>query len=192
MTRRLLAAVACAAALSLLGLPALDLGRGANAQGYGDALVTGVELARRKACQSNVKQIGVFLIMYANDHDDAFPKTLGELLKGGYLTSAKTLHCPGDAKPYKEPEQKDFRNMEVADIDKAIDPILSYALAEGVDHRDDAGTIVLYEKDGAHKGVGRHVLFNDGSVKWLPEAEFQKRIAEQRQRSGAGKREAKP
>ena len=192
MTRRLLTVVACAAALSLFGLLGPRLVPRAGAQGYGDALVTGVELARRKACQSNVKQIGVFLIMYAGDHDDAFPKTLGELLKGGYLTSAKVLHCPGDAKPYKEPEQKDFKKMEVAEIDKAIEPILSYALVEGVDHGDDAGTIVLYEKDGAHKGVGRHVLFNDGSVKWLVEAEFQKRIAEQRQRSGAKKPEAKP
>lgn len=183
---RRMPAVPIALLLLALGLSALF------AQGYGDALVDGVELARRKACQSNVKQIGMSLAVYANDHDDAFPRTLGVLLKDGYLTSPKVLHCPADAKPYKDPERKDFKNMEVAEIDAAIEPILSYVLVPDVDRRDDAGTIALYEKDGAHQGVGRHVLFADGSVKWLVEAEFQKRIAEQRQRPGAKKPEAKP
>ncbi len=177
----------------VLGLAALNLAASISwAQGYGDAMVNGLELARRKACQNNLHEIGLAMMMYAGDHEEAFPKSFGVLLHDGYVTMAKVLHCPSDAQAYKEPDKHDWKHMEVAEIDTAIEPVLSYTLVEGVDHKDAPDTIVAYEHDGAHKGTGRHALFVDGAVKWFAEADFQKKLAEQRQRPGAKKPEKKP
>ncbi len=65
------------------------------------------ENARRATCASNQKQIGIALVQYAQDNDDAFP--IGTFLAPGipfglgwagqcypYIKSVNVFHCPDD------------------------------------------------------------------------------------------------
>jgi len=67
------------------------------------------ENARRTACLSNIKQIGLAFIQYNNDNDERFPT--GVLTNGGYVgsgwageiytyvKSTGVYHCPDDSAP---------------------------------------------------------------------------------------------
>ncbi len=144
------------------------------------ALANAQEAARRAKCMNNIRQIGLAMFQYAGDHDDKFPKSLGVLLHEGYLTTGKVFMCPSDKRTYKFPAHLDFRNTEVADLDKAIEPILSYVMVPGIDHAVDAEVVIVYDKDPHVGGGGRNCFFNDGHVKWYPEEEFQKLMKEQK------------
>lgn len=62
------------------------------------------ESARKTQCASNVKQIGMGLIMYANENNEAFPSSTGtniamkslNLLFPNYVSDQRTFNCPSD------------------------------------------------------------------------------------------------
>lgn len=71
------------------------------------------EKARQTSCASNMKQIGLAVIQYTQDNDEAFPPAVqyappgdpaggfiewsSALVVGPYLKSAKVLQCPSDS-----------------------------------------------------------------------------------------------
>jgi prepilin-type processing-associated H-X9-DG protein len=121
------------------------------------------------------------MIQYAGEHDDAFPDSLGVLLKVGYINSPKVFFCPdrgGAAARLAGFPAADFTNAPLDQLRK-IDDLADYVLVKGVKHTDDANTIVVHEKDGAHQGRGRNCAFNDGHIQWLPEPVFQQAIKKQ-------------
>jgi prepilin-type N-terminal cleavage/methylation domain-containing protein/prepilin-type processing-associated H-X9-DG protein len=60
------------------------------------------ESARKTQCMSNVKQIGMGLIMYANENNESFPSdTTGamaslNLLYDTYISDSRVFNCPSD------------------------------------------------------------------------------------------------
>jgi len=61
------------------------------------------ENARRASCQSNLKQIGLGMMMYAQDYDEKYPKyyTCGAVgLFGTGITGSTSSACVGGAKIY--------------------------------------------------------------------------------------------
>jgi prepilin-type N-terminal cleavage/methylation domain-containing protein/prepilin-type processing-associated H-X9-DG protein len=60
------------------------------------------ESARKTQCASNVKQIGMGLIMYANENNESFPSTTASamqslsLLYPDYVSDSRTFNCPSD------------------------------------------------------------------------------------------------
>jgi prepilin-type N-terminal cleavage/methylation domain-containing protein/prepilin-type processing-associated H-X9-DG protein len=74
------------------------------------ALGSAREKARRVACSSNMKQIGIAMLAYSGDNQNHFPTVecnanttptnnwYNALLAGGY-TSLKVLQCPDDKRP---------------------------------------------------------------------------------------------
>jgi prepilin-type N-terminal cleavage/methylation domain-containing protein/prepilin-type processing-associated H-X9-DG protein len=63
------------------------------------------ESARRTQCMSNIKQVGMGLIMYANENNEQFPSstTSGSvamrslnLLYPDYVSDSRTFNCPSD------------------------------------------------------------------------------------------------
>jgi prepilin-type processing-associated H-X9-DG protein len=144
------------------------------------ALANAQEAARRAACMSNMRGIGLALLQYAGDNDDKFPPTLGVLLKEGHLTTVKVFVCPSSKSriPANFMQPMDFKAADLALLNK-VEEFGDYVLVKGITHAADAEAIVLYEKDGAHSGQGRNVFFNDGHVKWYREADFQTLLKEQ-------------
>jgi len=55
-----------------------------------------VERGNSADCANNLKQAGVFMMIYANDHGDWLPGSLGELVKSG--CPENVLSCPGGDK----------------------------------------------------------------------------------------------
>jgi hypothetical protein len=139
------------------------------------AVAKAQDSARRASCMGNTRQLGLALIQYAGDHDDAFPPTLGVLLKDGYLTTTKVFMCPSAARrlPDDFPPGMNFKDADLAVLNK-VEELGDYVFVKGITHAADADAVVLYEKDGAHGGEGRNVFFNDGHCKWYPEAGFQR------------------
>ncbi|KHE90466.1 MAG: DUF1559 domain-containing protein [Candidatus Scalindua rubra] len=60
------------------------------------------ESARKTQCMSNVKQIGMGLIMYANENNENFPSSSADamlslnLLYPDYISDPRTFNCPSD------------------------------------------------------------------------------------------------
>ena len=145
------------------------------------ALSKAQEAARRTACLNNTRQVGLALFQYAGDHDDAFPESLGALLKEGYLKNPKVFVCPSSARRAvaRGFPEGDFTKIDAAQLAK-FDELGDYVLVKGISHADRPDWIILHEKDGAHHGEGRNCFYNDGHVQWLSEVEFQKAMAAQR------------
>jgi prepilin-type processing-associated H-X9-DG protein len=108
--------------------------------------------ARRKVCMNNLRQVGLALRMYADEHDDQLPPDLEFSTIGKYLGSVhRVLVCPatqGDSYVYRG-----------ATITVAAIPSM----------------IMAYDRKGNHEG-GRNVVFLDGHAEWVTEERLNKLI----------------
>ena len=127
------------------------------------------EQSLRSICISNLKQIGLALMMYASDHKDKFPEDIRELYPD-YISTGTVLKCPGD---------KTIPDTQKVEPDTPI----SYTYVKGLSRKDSnpSKMIILYDSSpDYHEGEGRNVLFIDGHVAWMPEEQFQKLLGEQK------------
>ena len=124
--------------------------------------VHGKTEGRRAVCQDSLKEMGLVLKMYAEEHDNALPTRLSELYPN-YLDDLRTLACPStsNAGPFSG---MDRRTMPPDEIDAASD----YIYISGLRWDLPGDTIVMFDKPGNHPD-GRNVLFLDGRVEWQPE-----------------------
>jgi len=109
--------------------------------------------ARRVACMNNLRQIGLGLFMYADDHDDKLPSDLKVSTIGKYLGSnPRIFKCPATRSetPYV------YRGA---------------TLTVG----DTPWMITVYDKKGNHQD-GRNVAFLDGHAQWVTEERFRKLV----------------
>ena len=103
------------------------------------------ERSRRIACQSNLKQIGIALYLYAEENGGAYPPNLRTLSTAEYLTDESVYRCPSQRG--REPEFSDYQYLGKGRLcDEAVFPILR-------------------DLPGNHPGKYSSVLFSDGSVR---------------------------
>ncbi len=107
------------------------------------------ERARRTSCMNNLKQISIALHLYATDNMERFPKTLQELVDGGYLDNLEIFKCP--SAPTGAPDNADSGD---------------YAYKTGLTESADSDTAIACDKPENHKGQGGNILYVGGHVRW--------------------------
>jgi prepilin-type processing-associated H-X9-DG protein len=118
------------------------------------ALVRAREQARRVSSMSNLKQIGLGLLMYADDRDDKLPGDLTAI--SSYLGSSNVLDSPRKPKGFTGP---------------------SYIYIPGQTTSMYPGNIVAYENP-AFCQDGLNVLFLDGHVEFMKPEPFRQELAD--------------
>ncbi len=117
--------------------------------------------ARRAACASNLRQVGMVLQMYAQENEGRFPKgeTSGKIFKileeKGTLGSLELLNCP--ANPVDE--------VDLGDPDG-----VGYYIDPAIPEEYDRQRVIAADRspwERNHDGEGVNVLFADGSVKFI-------------------------
>lgn len=146
--------------------------------GYREYLQKRDENARRAECRDNVRFLGLSAVQYADDHEGKYPQSLGVLMHEGYITTTEFFICWSGHDRWPADFPWDFKNSEVKALDQ-VEEFGSYVYVKGLRHEKRPDVMIFYDKPGHHQGQGRNCFFDDGAAKWLPEAEFQKRIIEQ-------------
>ena len=127
------------------------------------ALAKAKARAQRTACLNNQKQIGLSLIMWADDHDDRFPSTVDPSEGGSKtrletwehfitmtneLATPKILHCPSDS---TKQMASDFSSSATG-LRSLKNAAVSYAV----------GTGAVPSRPAAHIAGDRNLLGRDG------------------------------
>lgn len=120
------------------------------------------ETARKIKCASNLKQIGLAVLVYSNAHRGHYPDSFEEMLLTEGLGS-EVFTCPNtnDTKaPGATPAE------QAGNLSKGGH--LSYVyLGKGMNSISVAGkTVVAYEPLSNHAGNGGNILYGDGHVNW--------------------------
>ncbi|MHC4249728.1 MAG: DUF1559 family PulG-like putative transporter [Planctomycetota bacterium] len=106
--------------------------------------------ARRAACSSHLKQIGLALSLYANDNGGNYPATLAALVPG-YLNDPGMLRCPASGR--------------------------GYTYVAGLTKTDRPSVIVAFDAAGNH-GDGANIVRVGGAVAWQRNATWVKRMVD--------------
>lgn len=110
-----------------------------------------VQMTRERAhkinCANNLMRMSLGLHSYAQDHNDAFPPSLGALYPN-YVEDSKTFDCPG-SKRIGTPDKPD------------------YDYGAGLTESSPQASVIAYDLDDNHRGRTRNILRIDGSVEWV-------------------------
>ena len=155
------------------------------------------ESARSTQCASNVKQIGMGLIMYANENSEAFPSSTADamlslnLLFPNYISDQRVFKCPSDtfvtattnagiAAATKFTKNQcsygyDYTHTQADDADVAIladrpRNAAGATLPTAITNSPNHGGTVGTVAVGDTAGRGQNVLYLDGHVEFMSTA----------------------
>jgi prepilin-type N-terminal cleavage/methylation domain-containing protein len=138
------------------------------------ALAGAREKARRATCSSNLKQLVLFLKMYAGDNSEKYPTASMSEMFGSYIK-------PGDLGIFACPSSKVAKTGTTIGWDATKS---AYAYALGQDEAAASGTPVVWDKQyinpataqdvptattwgGNHNNEGGNIGFIGGQVQWF-------------------------
>ncbi|MGB7158599.1 MAG: DUF3352 domain-containing protein [Tepidisphaeraceae bacterium] len=140
------------------------------------------ETANRVKCASNMRQIGLAILLFSNENRGKYPATLGELLKTQEIT-VDVFTCPSTSLTVPA-------NLRAGGVEARaawVDEHASYAYAgAGKTNAAGAGEIVLYEHLHNHGNDGINILFGDGRVEFVSRIGALKMLKEQNLDAGEG------
>lgn len=113
--------------------------------------------ARESCCKGQLSSMGKSMVMYAMDHEQAYPPNLSSLTNSG-ANHPKIFICKSSG----------HQPGELAKLDDWTD----YVYVAGLKATDSAGCVLAFCPPENHGGRGANVLFVDGASEWVPTAEF--------------------
>ncbi|NLX07152.1 MAG: DUF1559 domain-containing protein [Phycisphaerae bacterium] len=128
------------------------------------ALSRARETARRSVSMSNLRQIGIAMMMYANDFEDQLPPDLEALVANRYVTK-EVFSSP------LKPEAFDG-------------PSYVYTGPRKLSEVPDVTHEILAHENPAYLSEGTNVLFADSHVEWMKPDEFRQRLQATYERLG--------
>ena len=116
--------------------------------------------AQEASCNSNLKQIGLALAMYADDHAGRLPASHEALpvLTSVYMKNWQILGCPADPHP---------PTVRIDGVEYGV----GYFLVPGLANDDPPATIVAGDTEPRHRGRW-NAVYLDGRVRSLPADEL--------------------
>jgi prepilin-type processing-associated H-X9-DG protein len=145
------------------------------------------EHVHRCSCKSNLRQIGLAIHMYADEHDEIFPPDFKSLVPS-YVDNPKIFRCPDSQTTVTYQDFKPGGTIRPTST--------SYAYVPGLRSAMPGIVIVAYDKTTAdHGGVGRNVVFADAHVEfWRADSpvDFWEYLAEQMLAIAWARAEGKP
>ena len=159
-------AMAAPALLASIGMPAMTRAR---------------EQANRVKSASNLRQIGLGMMLYANENRGRYPGDLGTLITMDVHPIVFVSPLSGKAVP------PNILNGNVEQKKAWVNQNADYVYLGGTAKSSDpADVIVAYEKPEVTHGQGTNVLFADGRVEWMQVPVAMERVKQQ-QAKKAGK-----
>jgi predicted Zn finger-like uncharacterized protein len=142
------------------------------------ALLPAFTVARERAnevkCSSNMKQLGLAMMMYANTNSGHFPDKLEDVLQSDPSLPRTVFVCPSDD---KTPPSGTSAQAAAHGISSGKNCSYIYVGNE-LTNTARSDSVLLYEPLADHHR-GMNVLFADGTVRWLASADAQKVLAQQ-------------
>jgi prepilin-type processing-associated H-X9-DG protein len=131
------------------------------------ALNSAREKARRVQCQSNLKQLGLAMAIYANENGDHLPNAARwSDAARKFIASETVFYCPSDRT--KTPAYAFNVHMSKGVFQGDPDVVLLFESEGGWNATGDSSTIFARHKQGCN------VLFNDGHVEFIRKENFDK------------------
>ena len=131
------------------------------------------ESANRAICASNLRQLGLAVHLYQQDHGGAYPDTLGRLALEETLDAAVFVCRSSNAE-----RSTGATTQAIADdVDAGPEGHhCSYVYVGSglIGKTATPTTIVAYDAPSNHDGAGGNALYGDGHVEWLTEADAAK------------------
>lgn len=137
----------------------------------GTQIVTGIHSYIEKTraqvnetiCEHQLKVLGLPLLLYAKEHNGAFPSKWSELFPT-YVKDVDFFICHQQRADY---EKKQGAGAYPFTSPADVDTLASYVLVSGHHLGDDPKAILAYEPDGHHGNRGHAVLHVDTSAGWI-------------------------
>jgi prepilin-type processing-associated H-X9-DG protein len=130
------------------------------------------EVANRTKSASNLRQIGMGCILYANENNGKMPPDLGTILKTQDLV-LQVFVSPMGNNPVPANLGQMTPDRQAAWVNSNSDYVY---MARGKTNAIPADQVVAYEKLQNSRGQGTNMLFGDGHVEWVPMAQAQQLI----------------
>jgi hypothetical protein len=133
------------------------------------------EPANRIKCANNLRQIGLALDLYANDHGGRFPPT-PELLITDAVITPDVFVCPSS----QGERAIGATSQEQAQYFRSHPECMSYVYVAGGLSKSEIGPdrILAYEPLNNHDDTGANVLYGDLRVEFIPKKEVERLITE--------------
>ena len=147
------------------------------------ALARAREQARRAVCKSNLKQIGLGLIIYSNDYKESFPfgkpselkdvdYVMGDfsvLWSSDYIKSVGIFKCPSttDNTDFLSAGDTFWEGSASYGYDNSKNAVSPPHVAVAADRPDIWYGDYIFRNSGNHKAEGQNIVFCDGHVEWV-------------------------